>query len=269
MREKSKYIWLTDTHLNKVNPITKTSFIYRLRQEKPKGIFLTGDISNGLLTGFDLKIMAKFLGCPIYFVLGNHDYHFSSSFEDTHVKIRELCKENPNLIWMTESDPIPLTEEIAVIGTEGWYDAGAGNAKYLKVTPDWLMIKELRDLSTMEDRVLAFQKLADESCIKITKKLEQALSQGYKTIYLLTHIPPWREATRNVGTIFENFWLPYNANLRLGDTIEKIMKNHPDRHVICLAGHTHDPKTVRICSNIECHVGYPYDKKYWGHPIFI
>jgi predicted MPP superfamily phosphohydrolase len=257
---KDKYLWYTDTHLDKVGPITKLRFLSRIKRENPKAIFLTGDISNGLMTCLDLKLLATCVKCPIYFVLGNHDYHFSS-FDETHRKIRELCAKHPNLIWLTESGVVPLTDEVAVIGAEGWYDASNGKSSYLKVTPDWFLIKDLRELPTMEARIEAFKHLADKSCDLIEEKLETALAQDYKTIYILTHVPPWKEATRNVGTIFENFWLPYNVNIRLGKTIERVMQDRKKRNVTVLAGHTHTDCWIHVSRNIECKVN---KAKYYG-----
>jgi hypothetical protein len=46
---KDKYLWHTDTHLDKVNPINKMRFVHYIRKENPKALFLTGDISNGIL----------------------------------------------------------------------------------------------------------------------------------------------------------------------------------------------------------------------------
>jgi 3',5'-cyclic-AMP phosphodiesterase len=257
---KDKFLWYTDTHLDKVVPWTKISFITRIRKEKPKGIFLTGDISNGLMTCLDLGTLAKYIKCPIYFVLGNHDYHLSS-IEKMHNQIRNLCKKHPNLIWMTESDVIPLSEEVALIGTEGWYDAGIGKSEYLKFTPDWFLIEDFRKMSSMEQRVEAFRSLADKSCDFISDKLEKCLDQGYKNIYILTHFPPWKEATRDVGTFLEKFWLPYNVNLRLGQTIEKVMAPHKKRNVTVLAGHTHTDCWIHVSRNIECKVN---EAKYYG-----
>jgi len=250
---KNKYLWYTDTHLNKANPITKYKFISHIRRENPKGIFITGDISNGIFTPLDLRILATWIKCPIYFILGNHDYHFSS-FDNTHQKIRQICKEHSNLVWLTESDTISLNDEVALIGVEGWYDASTGNTSYLKITPDWILIKDLKKLSNMNDRIQAFQQLANKSSQLIENKLQSALDQGYKTIYILTHMPPWKEATRDVGTILENFWMPYNVNLRLGKVIEKIMKDRNNRNVIVLAGHIHDQISMRISRNIFCNV---------------
>lgn len=251
---KNKYLFYTDTHLDKKFPWTLWRFVRHLRKENPKGIFLTGDISNGLLTCFHLKMLAKAVECPIYFVLGNHDMHFSS-FEKTHAKIRKLCQEHPNLIWMTEAPVIELSSEVAVIGAEGWYDAMFGNPNYLKATFDWFLTEDFRKLPNWNARIDAFRKLADKSCDIIADKLEKALEQGYKTIYILSHFPPWKEATRDEGTFLESYYLPYNVNYRLGQTIEKIMEGRKKRNVIVLSGHTHTPEYIRVSRNISCQVG--------------
>lgn len=259
---KEKYLWYTDTHLDKVTPFSLFRFIHHIINENPKGIFLTGDISNGILTPNHLIVLAKFIKCPIYFILGNHDYHFSS-FEKTHERIRTACKKYPNLIWLTESDIIPLTPEVALIGTEGWYDAAIGEPKYLKATLDWMVIDDFRRLPSMKERIEAFRALATKSCDIISDKLEKALEQGYKNIYILTHFPPWKEATRDEGTLMEKFWLPYNVNMRLGKTIEAIMVDRKKRDVTVLAGHTHTDCWIHVSRNIECKVN---SAKYYGKP---
>jgi predicted phosphohydrolase len=257
---KDKYLWFTDTHLDKVMPWTLVRFIAHIVKENPKGIFLTGDISNGLMTATHLRMLAKFVHCPIYFVLGNHDYHFSS-LEKTHQKMRELCKQYPNLIWVTDAGVIHLNEEVAVIGTEGWYDAEKGKPEYLKFTFDWLLTEDFRNLPTWDDRLVYWRQLADKSANDIVDKLEKAIEQGYKTIYVLTHFPPWKEATRDVGTALEQFWLPYNCNLRMGKALKKAMEDHKKRYITVLAGHTHTDCWIHVARNIECKVS---KAKYYG-----
>ena len=260
--EKLKYLWFTDTHLDKVLPWSKALFIRNLVKENPHGIFITGDISNGITTVFNLKLLATFLSCPIYFILGNHDYHFSS-IEKTHEKIRSLCQQYHNLIWLTESDVISLTDEVALIGTEGWYDASIGKPDYLKFTLDWILIDDFKKMPSMKERIELFQKLSDQSCNLVKDKISKALDQGHKSIYLLTHFPPWKEATRDEGTILEKFWLPYNVNLRLGKTIEDLMCHHKKKNITVLAGHTHTDSWIHVSRNIECKVN---KAKYYGHP---
>ncbi len=257
---KDKYLWYTDTHLDKVAPWTLIRFVRRVVNDQPKGIFLTGDISNGVLTCTHLKILARFIKCPIYFILGNHDYHFTS-IERQHEDIRALCKKYPNLIWLTESDVISLTPEVGLIGAEGWYDARLGNPKYLKATFDWFLTEDFRKLPNMEARVEAFRQLSKKSCDILVDKLEKALEQDYKTIYLLTHFPPWKEATRDEGTFLEPYFLPYNVNLSLGKSIEAVMLTRKKRNVTVLAGHTHTDCWIHVARNIECKVNHA---KYYG-----
>jgi len=252
---KDKYLWYTDTHLTLVPFWRKRRFFKHVHMEAPKGIFLTGDITNGLFLKRDIELLAKNIKCPIYFVLGNHDYHWNSSFEKVHAIIKELCVQYKHLIWLTESSPIKLNSSTFLIGAEGWYDADVGDASYLTYSLDWRLIKELRQLSTMSDRLDVFRALADRSCEIIAKQLLGVLSlSNCKDIYLLTHFPPFKQAMRDFGTRFEKYWLPYNVNLRLGRLLKKIMKQHKKKHLTVLSGHTHDSIQVHVSRNIFCRV---------------
>jgi len=257
---KDKFLWFTDTHLDKVAPWNLIKFILHIRKENPKGIFLTGDISNGLLTTTHLELLARFIKCPIYFVLGNHDYHFSS-IEEMHKKVRALCRKHPNLVWMRDAGVVHINDEVCLIGSEGWYDAERGRPEYLKFTFDWFMTKDFRNLPDMSSRIEAWKRLADESSHDLTDKLEKAIEQKYKNIYVLTHFPPWKEATRDVGTFMEKFWLPYNVNIRLGKALEAGMAEHKKRYMTVLAGHTHTDCWIHVARNIECKVS---KAKYYG-----
>lgn len=263
------YLWYTDTHLDKVFPWTKYFFIKNIIKQNPKAVFLSGDISNGLCTCFDLKLLATFVKCPIYFVLGNHDYHFSS-FNKKHEQIRQLCNKYPNLVWLTQEMPIELDKNSCLIGAEGWYDVSIGNPKYLKFTFDWFMTEDFRKLPSMTERVKAFQALADQSCEHIEFKLKTALAGPHNTIYLMTHFPPWKEATRDEGTFMGEFWLPYNVNVRLGKTIERMMA-FSDKKLVVLAGHTHTDCWIHVSKNIECKVNNAkyYDSTRNEEHIFI
>lgn len=259
---KHKYLWYTDTHLDKISPWTKWKFIHNVAKEYSNGIFLTGDISNGINTCKDLARLANAVGCNIYFVLGNHDYHWSS-IARTHDNIRKLCQKHHNLIWMTEAGVVHLSDEVCLIGTEGWYDAEEGKPEYLQFTFDRFFIDDFRHLSSMGDRVKIWRSLAEQSAHDVVDKIEKAIEQKYKTIYLLTHFPPWKEATRDVGTFMEKFWLPYNTNLRLGRAIETAMLEHKRRHITVFCGHIHTDAWIHVARNIECKVNRA---KYYGEP---
>jgi UDP-2,3-diacylglucosamine pyrophosphatase LpxH len=249
--QRDKYIWLTDTH---VYPWNRYKLLSTILDQRPKGVFITGDISNSSQTLIaDLDFLGARIGRPLYFVPGNHDFHFSS-MERTLSNIRKVCKKHKNLVWMDEAGIIPITEEVCCIGNMGWYDARHGNTEYLKYTFDWFLIKEFKELPSMKHRIEKFRSLAEDSAKQLSSKLEQAVEE-YKTIYLLSHFPAWKEGHRANEWISEKFYEPYNTNIILGQELEKVMSKHKKRHLICLMGHTHCPVTINVSRNIECRVG--------------
>lgn len=246
-----KYLWLTDCHLWSWN---RYKLLRTILDQKPKGVFITGDISNCSQTLiWDLDFLGERVGRPIYFIPANHDYYLSS-FKETNDKIHQLSLKHKNLIWMEEIDLAPLNDEACVIGSTGWYDARVGNPEYLKYTFDWFMIKEFRELPSMQERIQAFRERADYSAKILSEKLEKALDI-YKTVYLLTHFPPYREANRANGWISDKFFEPYNINYILGQELDKIMIKHKKRRLVVLCGHSHLSCSIFPARNIECRVG--------------
>lgn len=219
---------------------------------KADGIFITGDISSGYWLESDLRFLARHFDGNIYFVLGNHDYH-KRHIASVHDDIRRVCADHPNLIWMTEAGVVPLTEDVAVIGTEGWYDAKHGDENLTKYTTDWLLTFDFLHAGDHTNRLKVWRKMAEKSAMLIESSLSEAL-ENYKTVYVLTHFPPWKEATRAVGTILEKFWLPYNTNVAMGEAIERVAGSRKKKRVVVLAGHTHTPCRVRVSNSIECAV---------------
>jgi predicted phosphohydrolase len=261
---REKYIWLTDSHLYFFN---RYKLLNSILDQKAKAVFLTGDFSEGPSFLSNLEFFGKKLGRPLYFVMGNHEYHFSS-FAKTHQAVRDLCAKYPNLIWMTENGIVPLNDEAAVIGTEGWYSVDVGNPIYLQYTFDWWMIEEFRKLPSMKKRIEKFKDLASDSAKLITKNLSEAI-ETYKTVYLLTHFPPYREADRYHSWISETFWEPYNTNITMGKAIDKVMENNKKRNVIVLSGHTHSPMQIHVSRNVECRVGKGSYHKLTDDEIFF
>lgn len=248
-RVKDKYLWYTDTH---IKPWTRHKLLHGILDAKPKAVFLTGDIGYGPNLVSDLEYLGERIGRPLYFTLGNHDYH-GSSIQKVHEEVRKVCAKYKNLIWITDAGIVPLNEEVALIGAEGWYDARIGNTDFLTYTFDWFLTEEFKTLPSMDERIKLFRKLADESAEKLAPLLDKAI-QEYKTVYLLTHFPPWREANRASGTLMEKFWLPYNVNIVLGKALEKVMEEHKKRNLIVLSGHTHTDCWIHVSRSIECRV---------------
>jgi predicted phosphohydrolase len=254
--EKAPYLWITDPHLT---PLTRRKMLNAILDRAPVGVFLTGDVSTCSQTFLgELDFLGERIGRPLFFVYGNHDLWFSdrASVEN---EIRALCRKHKNLIWMNESGIVPLNESSCVIGHNGWYDGRNGNSDYIRYTADWFLIKDFRQLPTMPDRIDLFRKWADESAEKLSAQLEEAV-KTYKTVWLLSHFPMWKEAHR-ASAFLEQFWASYNCNLVLGQALEKVMANYKKRHLICLTGHTHSPVHIFVSRGIECRVGRA---KYFG-----
>ena len=85
-----RIVWLTDLHLNFLQYDDMEKFISRVVAARPDAVLLGGNIAEASDLFKYLRQMARALQLPIYFVLGNHDYYFSS-IEKVRSEIRELC----------------------------------------------------------------------------------------------------------------------------------------------------------------------------------
>jgi predicted phosphohydrolase len=255
-----RYAWLSDTHMNlSALPFLKRLHVLGIRRESADGIFITGDISSGRWLESDLRFLARNFPGPIYFVLGNHDYH-GRHIPSVHSDVRRLSAEYPNLIWMTDAGIISLNSDVALIGTEGWYDAALGDPELLRWTTDWFLTFDFLHLKSHDERIDMWRIMSENSARLIEGRLLAAL-ETHKTVYILTHVPPWKEATRAVGTLMEPFWLPYNTNTAMGRAIERAVDGRRKKRVVVLAGHTHTPCRIRVTNSIECAVAR---STYWG-----
>lgn len=255
-----RYVWFSDTHLNlSALPFMKRWFVTRLNKAMPDGLFITGDVSSGQWLEPDLRFLARHFDGPIYFVLGNHDYHHRH-IASVHADVRRMCRDHANLHWLTDESLVKLTEDVALIGTEGWYDAQLGNPQLLRYTSDWYLTFDFRHLPDLQARITEWRRMAQTAADLIEERLICAL-QDHKTVYVMTHFPPWKEATRAEGTWLQKYWLPYNTNVAMGAMIERVMAGRKKKRVVVLAGHTHTPCHIRVNNTIECMVARA---SYWG-----
>jgi len=257
---KKKYLWYTDLHLSSAFPWAKMKMYSSINKEEADGLFITGDITSFFLK-YHLEQLAKHILCPIYFITGNH-CNFFVGFEKTKKLIHSLCDKYPNLHWLDRDGIVELAEDVAIIGTQGWYDLSLGDSKYVKLTFDWYAIPELRTLKTWNDRFSYCQELSKQSADIIEKNLKTALD-NYRTIYLLTHFPVAAECTNDQESLFGKYWLPYNVNHQLGERIKEIMSHHKKRTLFILQGHTHENSTAHIARNV---ISFTGKASYWGQP---
>src|SRR5690606_27020162 len=139
-----RFAWLTDLHLDFVEPPGVESFLADVAAMKLDGVLLSGDIGDARTVTRLLDQIDEALQTPLYFVLGNHDYYFGSIAE-VRASIQQLQARRPRLHFLTTSrEPLPIGERSAVIGHGGWADGREGDYErsYVMMN-DYKLIAEL------------------------------------------------------------------------------------------------------------------------------
>jgi predicted MPP superfamily phosphohydrolase len=247
-------LWLTDIHLNFVEPQRLIAFRDELRAARPDALLIGGDIAEGKDLIDYLTGLAQSVACPLYFVLGNHDFYFRSIWE-IRAQVEQLCAREPRLVYLTHAaEPIALTPTVALIGHDGWADGLAGDYEASDVMlNDYWLIAELAHLEKHE-RWEKLQQLAQAAADHLRKQLELALA-NYPRVILLTHVPPLRAACWHQGQVSDDEWAPHFASPTIGNAVLDVMRAHPERELLILCGHTHGRGECRPLPNVEILTG--------------
>ena len=256
--------WTTDLHLNFVSDAGVDRFVEKVRDVHADAVVVGGDIGEADTFAAYLERVTDAIGLPIHFVLGNHDY-YKGSISGVREVARELNQRSDLLNWLTESDPIWLTDNTALIGHGGWGDARA--ADFLKsdvVLNDYLLIEELRAASnpvvTSSEQILStrlmekLQSLGDEAVDHFRRVLPTALERCDHVVVLM-HVPPFREACWHDGNLSDDNWAPHFTCVAAGEVLLEFMEQHPQKRMTILCGHTHSSGSVQIRDNLEVLTG--------------
>jgi Icc protein len=243
--------WLTDVHLNFVGLGDRKRLYSSIREARPDGVLLGGDIGEAPDLLEFLHEIERSVGMPIYFVLGNHDF-YRSTIADVNARVRAI--KRPNLIWLTDSRVQLLSDQTALIGDDGWADGRLGNYSNSRVfLNDYLLIGEFLGLDA-SSRLALLNRLADAAAARLAGKLREACGLR-KRVILLTHVPPFREACWYEGRLSDDDWVPHFASKAAGDVIVEIMDERPDCELLVLCGHTHGAGEVRMRPNVRVKTG--------------
>lgn len=259
------YLWASDLHLDHLGGREYQNFIFQLKnlcKLENKVLLCTGDTSAGTRVERDhAKIAEACNDSKFYYVLGNHD-RWNSSFAETNKNLTQLQNEYSNACFMDLVDYVKLEDGTFVVGDSGWYDGRNGNQGNLDILMnDWWYIKEFIGY---EPRQLS-AKIADASAKKLETKLHNAIAAGAKQIIVLTHVPPYAEASRHLGKPCDDSGLPWFSCKCIGETIDMISDNNLEVKFEILCGHTHEAFQYRRTNNLNVQVAGAY----YGNPKIV
>lgn len=245
--------WLTDIHLNFLKPYQFDSFFAQIRAQQPDALVITGDIGEGRSIVYFLQMLDKRLHLPIYYVLGNHDYYYGS-FSDIASRMHQVCTDSPRLRWLDAAGVVELAPDVALVGHGSWSDGRLGDYANSEVELlDFLLVENFVGLDKTA-RLGLLNALGDAAATHLRRAVSMAV-QRYATVYVATHVPPFREACRHEGQISHEHFLPHFACKAVGDVLRDIMLKHPDREMIVLCGHTHGAGDTYILDNLRVITG--------------
>jgi predicted MPP superfamily phosphohydrolase len=248
-----RIVWLTDIHLNFVESAIVDQLLADIAAESPDAVLIGGDVGESPNVADYLSRIVSDVERPVYFVLGNHDF-YRSSIPAVRESMRELCDGHGHLCYLTQSEPIALTSSVGLVGHDGWADARSGDYENSDVfLSDYALIAELAGHYDV-DRRPTLTRLGDEAAHHIRDVLPIALEQ-FEQVFLLTHVPPLREACWHEGRVSDDNWAPHFVCQVMGETILEIMRNRPDRKLTVLCGHTHGAGEARPLENVHIITG--------------
>ena len=255
MNKPKKLTWLSDIHLDFLSKNSRNAFYKLVKKRNSDAILISGDIATSKGLKKVLREMESYFKCPIYFVLGNHDY-YGSSIEEIRDEMQELSVNSKRLFWLPEAGVVPLIDSCALIGHGGWADGGFGDFINSNVTlHDYSAIKELTGLSKI-NLLKRLNTTALDATSSIMESLELALLQ-FENVIMITHVPPFQESCIYKNRTSDINWVPHFSSKVMGLMLSTLMEKYPSKKLTVLCGHTHgneviniDPLVTKIKSNI-------------------
>lgn len=245
--------WITDIHLDFVEDDEISRFLDTILQADPDVVFLTGDIGVAESVGGLLDRMDRVLARPIYFVLGNHDF-YGNAIDSVRSEIAAISRASEHLFWMNQEMVVSLTPDTALVGHDSWPDGRLGQyATSPFELNDFYLIRDFID-ANQSVRLETMQRLADEAAEHIARVLPLAL-KSHREVIVITHVPPFREASWYEGRISDDQSLPFFSCKSVGEVLVKVSQDQPQAMVRVLCGHTHGEGTCQVRPSLHVHTG--------------
>jgi len=246
--------WATDLHLDHATPESREALSIALRNGSAPTVIVTGDISVAPRLAADLAFLADAAGRPVHFVLGNHD-HYHGSVGSARDSVINLTNSTDQVKWLPPAGVVPLDDETALIGVDGWADGAFGDPlRTPLVLNDDRWIAELAAEPKRSGKLAVKKVLAGADAARLAVLLDRAATE-YRQIVVATHVPPFVAALPVQGHLAGAEWLPLLVSGATGAVLSRFAAAHPAHQVTVLAGHTHVATSVRIAPNLRCMVG--------------
>ncbi len=262
----------------------------RIKNDEIDCIILTGDISVSVHLQKHLNYLDANLKCPVYFILGNHDYYGDEAiFGGNSMQFAETFN-GPVLQYLTKYQDLVVDREddknhrIAILGTDGWFDGKyASMAESDLSMSDFFCIKEHKDIFTAavneafdnkkfipkvgespmvsyqhqfgipEQLIQQFQKNAERFANILKLQIECAVKDNADTFVIGTHYAPYIKNSVYRGRISDKHWLPYFSCKSVGDVIIDAAETYVNKQFVVLCGHSHGEATNQVLPNLVCH----------------
>ncbi len=168
--------------------------------------------------------------------------------------VTDMTKDFENLIWLNAVDQVSLSTDTVLVGHDSWADGRFGDFNLSSVElNDFYLIDELKTRNRTL-RLSSIQELANDAVEHFRRVLPIAIKK-HKKIIVLTHVPPFREATWHEGQLSGEDWLPFFSCKVVGEVLKEFMEQHPKIEMIVLCGHTHSSGQCEILPNLKVVTG--------------
>jgi predicted phosphohydrolase len=254
---KMQLAWLTDIHLNFLKVEMRQKLYADILATACDALLISGDIAEAPSLTDLLSEMAVQIKKPIYFIVGNHDY-YRGTVSDVRKALTTLSTANANLFWLPASGLQQLPNNTILLGQDGWADGRLGDYQNSTVSlNDSRMIADLfqENMLGRQQLLQKMQELADIDASALKQDLAQAVKQHPKKIIVLTHIPPFKEASKHMGQVSDDNYLPYFSSKAIGDVLMLFASDNPSIDFLVLCGHTHSDAKYQPRTNLIVKVG--------------
>lgn len=264
-----KIVWATDIHLdfitNPRNPVVSAknldTFCGLLNKENPELVLLTGDISIAPHLRDHLLAIETRIKVPLYFVLGNHDF-WNGDIETVRATMTAISSESERLRYLSAIPYVPLSNDIALVGHDGWYDGFNGQPNETRFNMnDWYRISDFVQVNGVDSDgldspdIVAILNVARRQATKAARHVADGIKSCLthrkppKKVIIATHFPPFVNPI-NASKDTPTDLYPWYSSKTMGDMLLAAANAYPKISFEVFCGHIHAPYEGYIAPNL-------------------